>query len=43
MLMMSAGVWERKHGFLDCFLSHPYSGHAPPQHTALLHGPMEAG
>lgn len=37
------GVWERKHVLLDRFLSDPYSGHAPPQHAALLHGPMEAG
>lgn len=35
------GVWKRKHGLLDRFLSHPYSGHSPPQHTALLHGKME--
>lgn len=42
-LMMLAGVREREHGFLDRFLSHPHSGHAPPQHTAVLHGPMEAG
>lgn len=38
-----AGIWERKHGVLDRFLSDPHSGHSLPQHTALLHGPMEAG
>lgn len=38
-----AGIWERKHSVLDRFLGHSHSGHTPPQHTALLHGPMEAG
>ncbi|TMS07050.1 SID1 transmembrane family member 2 [Larimichthys crocea] len=37
------GIWERKHGLLDRFLSDPHSGHSPAQHAALLHGPMEAG
>lgn len=38
---LSAGIWERKHGLLDRFLSDPHPGHSPPQHTALLHGPVE--
>ena len=38
-----AGIWERKHGVLDRVLSDPHSGHSPPQHSAVLHGTMEAG
>lgn len=36
-----AGIWERQPGVLDCFLCDPHFGHSPPQHTALLHGPVE--
>lgn len=41
--LLFAGIWERKHSVLDRFLSDPHSGHSAPQHSAVLHGPMEAG
>ncbi len=43
VMILFAGIWERKHSFLDRFLSDAHSGDSPSQHTALLHGQMEAG
>ncbi|XP_023380665.1 SID1 transmembrane family member 2 isoform X8 [Pteropus vampyrus] len=37
------GLWQREHGVLDHLLGHSHYCHPAPQHTALLHGPLEAG
>lgn len=37
------GLWEGEHGVLDCLFRHPHRGHAAAEHTALLHGALEAG
>lgn len=37
------GLRQGEHSILDHLLDHPYHCHPAAQHTALLHGPLEAG